>query len=1262
MNDTQDSIPFRYDIRSLFIRHPLFLAAVSFAGFFAPLFLFSVPHAHADSYYNYNDTILVVNDASATSTTIANYFIAARSFPASHVVHINTPAVETISTTTFKTDIQTPVENFLTTNNLASSTNYIITTKGVPLDITIPNVIPSGGPSVDQALSLILGKYSSDISFNPSFVALNNPYYNQSGSFSSVTYGFYIVTRLTGYTIADVESMIDRSAISTTTTQGTFVLDTAPGKGYSPPSANNGYNFVNGEMVSASSTLDAMGFNVKLDLTNTYLTYQDNVLGYYSWGSNDGNATTTNSIPYNTWINGSIGDTAVSTSGRTFNLPATYGQSLIADWLAEGMTGGAGYTSEPYTNGLSNPATLFPRYASGYNLADSFGMAFPEWNWKEVIVGDPKMVIVKHLPFDITAPADNAIASSTTPTFSWQDMVDYYGISKYELYIDGSLAVDNISATTTIVSTPLSAGTHTWYVKAVDNNGATATSTSTFTLNVVPGYAVPYTFYVDNVAGNDNNPGSQAAPWATLAKAGETVEAGDTVKIVKNSGVPYRETLSITNSGTASLPITFEAADATQKPEIWGSTDESGGWSVYSGGNANTYEKAVTATSTVLAAGATISSLTARTEGASAATLPPGAWYFATSTLYYRLGSGEDISTLHIEAGTRNYGVYDNDTSGDGYHVFNNIIARYANVSGFNLPSSYSTMNGVEAYGNYAGISLNGYDTLQNSIAADNTTTGISMSLPQSPKIYNNLSYGNGGAGFSTSLGAPGAQVKNNIVADNGSSFKFPYPLPPANVPGFTASNNNWDVAGDTTWETTYKGVNNQEDVNPLLSNPSANDFSLNYLSPDIDAGTSVPGRTTDILGNPIYGTPDIGPYEYQPPYMMGTDPVERTGDIRIYANGKYRYTTATSSAATAALTVTPVGGFGAGNYAQWMDIGITTWDTSGDYKKVWTESSPIATSTVHTVGDLASSTTYGIAVDGTYLASSTTNTSGSLTFTYTKGYTTHTFTVANDAPAAFSLVSPSNTAITNSTSFSWNPSSDSWGGLSSYVLYLDGTAASGSLASTTTSFTLTQSPACNTSHNWYVAATDVLGQTTDSNTYSFTIPCNSIGSSVVSYTGGSASVSEPPPSLPPLVPVALTTSTTTGAQGTTAPLASSVSPLSHAQIESLLSLLSSFGASADTIAQVEAALLGGTSTPANTTPPHASCVFTTDLSIGSRGEEVRCLQQSLIAMGYAIAAGATGYFGDETRAAVGAWQRDTGVRPSVGYFGPISRAKWNSQ
>ncbi|HEU4677645.1 MAG TPA: heparin lyase I family protein [Candidatus Paceibacterota bacterium] len=69
-----------------------------------------------------------------------------------------------------------------------------------------------------------------------------------------------------------------------------------------------------------------------------------------------------------------------------------------------------------------------------------------------------------------------------------------------------------------------------------------------------------------------------------------------------------------------------------------------------------------------------------------------------------------------------------------------------------------------------------------------------------------------------------------------------------------------------------------------------------------------------------------------------------------------------------------------------------------------------------------------------------------------------------------------------------------------------------------------------------------------------------------------------------------------------------------------------------------------------------ARCVFTTDLAIGSAGAPVACLQRMLLDHGIVIPAGATGYFGSQTKAAVSLWQSAHGVTPNSGYFGPLSR------
>jgi len=68
-----------------------------------------------------------------------------------------------------------------------------------------------------------------------------------------------------------------------------------------------------------------------------------------------------------------------------------------------------------------------------------------------------------------------------------------------------------------------------------------------------------------------------------------------------------------------------------------------------------------------------------------------------------------------------------------------------------------------------------------------------------------------------------------------------------------------------------------------------------------------------------------------------------------------------------------------------------------------------------------------------------------------------------------------------------------------------------------------------------------------------------------------------------------------------------------------------------------------------------AECVIQSNLSHGMRSAEVTCLQKHLIEDGLLKIGGATGYFGDLTKAAVMAWQKEKGL-PETGYFGALSR------
>ncbi len=361
---------------------------------------------------SYSDVLLIVNDSSRNSVQIADFFAQRRSIPQKNIYHIQIDTSlfpqlgETIDSATFKQKIWLPLENYMRVNNLVDSINYIVTTKGCPLRVTTSN----DGDYIDTIQDIIENVFSGLSSFNDCLALINGSdsiyvltpkignfamsrYYGTMTAFQhdQVSMPFYLTTRLDGYTVAQIESYIMKADSTVVNGTGLFVLDEDPSKNY----PNSGYEIGNEWMSAAADSLQAGGYNVLLNTDTVYVTKQQNVIGYTSWGSNDNYAHdfTTNAIPGNTYLNGSIGETYVSTGGRSFNVGTEYGQSLIADWIAEGISAIKGYTDEPYLTVMAEPDLLFPMYMSGFNMAESYWNASPLIGWRQVVIGDPKMTL-----------------------------------------------------------------------------------------------------------------------------------------------------------------------------------------------------------------------------------------------------------------------------------------------------------------------------------------------------------------------------------------------------------------------------------------------------------------------------------------------------------------------------------------------------------------------------------------------------------------------------------------------------------------------------------------------------------------------------------------------------------------------------------------------------------------------------------------------------------------------------------------------------
>jgi uncharacterized protein (TIGR03790 family) len=199
----------------------------------------------------YNDVAVIININSAASETIGTYFAEKRNIPETNIIRISAPVTEEIDSLQFQ-QIRAQVESYLNVNGLTESINYIVTTKGMPLKVKRFEVMRCA--SVESDLALILGTYASYIG---NAGRVSSTYYRQRNNFTRAQYGFYLVTRLDGYTVANVKGLIDRADVIDThlPETGKFVFDMDPGW-------NSAAGYLNTRMRTAKDTLVRRTMNV----------------------------------------------------------------------------------------------------------------------------------------------------------------------------------------------------------------------------------------------------------------------------------------------------------------------------------------------------------------------------------------------------------------------------------------------------------------------------------------------------------------------------------------------------------------------------------------------------------------------------------------------------------------------------------------------------------------------------------------------------------------------------------------------------------------------------------------------------------------------------------------------------------------------------------------------------------------------------------------------------------------------------------------
>ena len=362
------------------------------AGNFGATLTLTHARAGGTSGLDSSNVLVIYNADSPEGSQIASYY--AQMYPGVQTLALHdVPVAEDAPADVYIDEIRPQVLGALT-----DSIDCIVTTKGLPLRIDNPVSDPPIWWNRYSSLEAELARIDSIDStaamgdqgiLNPQAL---NPYYTQDQRFAYTTYGTRLVTRLDGFTVADVEAGIARARAAVIGRPGSsdFVVDDHPDlydrmellrdDVLAPSGRPYLYDGTQGFLREApGSVIGYVGHGVHGGLTENYVRDPDYGLAF--------------SI-----APGGIFHTWESYSAYTFegdnDTASPRGQGLVAQWIARGGTAGIGHVEEPRANsmGVANEDVFFGKLLEGYTWAEAAWNATFQLSFVNTVIGDPLMV------------------------------------------------------------------------------------------------------------------------------------------------------------------------------------------------------------------------------------------------------------------------------------------------------------------------------------------------------------------------------------------------------------------------------------------------------------------------------------------------------------------------------------------------------------------------------------------------------------------------------------------------------------------------------------------------------------------------------------------------------------------------------------------------------------------------------------------------------------------------------------------------------
>ncbi len=455
------------------------------------------------------------------------------------------------------------------------------------------------------------------------------------------------------------------------------------------------------------------------------------------------------------------------------------------------------------------------------------------------------------------------------------------------------------------------------------------------------------TYYVSNSGNDSNNGTSPSTPWKTLAKLNTTKPAPGSAAYLQCGSV-FRESLWITNSGTATAPISYGSygsCNATNLPVVNGAdllaswtTVSEGGFAVYYAAEAsapavvfeNNHRLAAASSASAMTPGSffydsvnllvyvrTIEDTPPVTDTIEASVRPDpvsiqGANYINISGIEADKATQNDIHGTMNLTNVRLTGTVTNYSSGNGIWFSTNAGQTQNNILIQNCVANYNGEDGIEKGGAGNNFVIQGCTTNYNAFDTQYTYTGGIRFISSSSGLYRPTNSGAIGntAAFNGVNPDTGVALANNSTGQQGTgvwcdtcgngSFLTGNIAHDNAINGvlleFTGATGSLTMSYNIAYKNGWAGiVHSRSSHNDVVSNNTGYDNWYNCLfQGQFGGGDTTIGMVNNTYENNICASQVSGVYGVAAVMQFGAENNNLgTGSGNIYSNNSFGLATA---------------------------------------------------------------------------------------------------------------------------------------------------------------------------------------------------------------------------------------------------------------------------------------------------------------------------------------------------------------------------------